>query len=426
MILSLFGVFFLSCLVGVPVGISLGLACVATVFIGAPVSLKYISQGMVVALDSFPLMAAPLFILAGELMSRGGISQRLLRLAHLMLGSYHGGLGLVAIASCIFFAGISGTGSADAAAIGVIMIPEMLRGGYPKGFSGSMIAAAGAIGPIIPPSVTMVVYCVTTNQSITDTFLAGVGPGILMGVALLVYTFFISRRRGYRGEDKTYTRKEVFAIVWDAKWAIMVPVIIMGGIYGGIFTPTEAAAVAVIYGYIAGLFLYKELTFKELPEVILSSALITSVVLVIIGTSIGFGRLMTLEQIPQQITAFISSISTNKFAILAMINILLLVVGTFMETLAAITILAPILLPLVISVGVSPVHFGVIMVVNLCIGFVTPPLGANLFVITQIADIPYGTLCRSIMPWLVIMIMVLFAITYIEVIPMGLVWLFRG
>lgn len=426
MIVTLFGVFGLCCLIGVPVGISLGLACVATVFMGAPVSLKYISQGMVVALDSFPLMAAPLFILAGELMSRGGVSQRLLRLAHVFLGSYAGGLGLVAIASCVFFAGISGTGSADAAAIGVIMIPEMLRGGYPKGFSGSMIAAAGAIGPIIPPSVTMVVYCVTTNQSITDTFLAGVMPGLLMGVALLIYTFLVSKKRGYRGADKKYSRGEVFDIVWDAKWAILMPVIIMGGIYGGIFTPTEAAGVAVIYAYITGLFLYKELTFRELPKVILSSALITSVVLVIIGTSIGFGRLLTLGQIPQQVAEFITSISSNKFVILAIINVLLLVVGTFMETLAAITILAPILLPLVTGLGVSPVHFGVIMVVNLCIGFVTPPLGANLFVITQIADIDYGTLCRSIMPWLVIMIVVLFMITYIEAIPMWPVWMLRG
>lgn len=418
--LLLFGGFILFAALSVPIGISLGMAVMIVIIATGTVDLTFMAQGLTTAMDSFPLMAAPFFILAGEVMGRGGISRRLLKLADMIFGRFTGGLGLVTVAACMLFAAISGTGSATVAAIGSIMVPEMLRKGYNKGFAGGLVASSGAIGAMIPPSITMVIYCVTAGVSITALFSAGIVPGIVIGISLMIYTIIYAKKNGYTGSKVRHTSKEFMTAIKDGIPALLMPVIILGGIYGGVFTPTEAAAVAVVYGFIVALFVYKEISFKDISEIILKSALMTSVILVIIGTSAGFGRLLALERIPQLVTQAILSFSSNKIVILLLLNLLLLFVGTFMETLAAVIILTPILLPVVTNFGMSPVHFGVMMVINLAIGFVTPPLGANLFVTTQIMDITFEQVSRAIIPFIITMVTALLFITFIPAISMTL------
>ena len=418
--LILFGGFILFAMLSVPIGISLGLAVIGTIFYSGVVNLTFFAQGLTTAMDSFPLMAAVFFILAGDLMGKGGISKRLLKVADVFFGHYTGGLALVTVVACMFFAAISGTGSATVAAIGSMVIPEMTKKKYDRGFSAALVASSGSIGAMIPPSITMVIFGVTAGVSITAIFLAGILPGILVGICLMVYSYLVSRKHGYKGEDKRYTAKEKLAVINEAKWSLLVPVIILGGIYGGIFTPTEAAAIAVIYGYVVGVFVYKEIKPAELPGIILQSGLITATVLVIIGTSAGFGRILSLERIPSTIANFIVNISDNKYVIFLLINVLLLIVGTFMETLAAVIILAPILLPIVTAYGMSQVQFGVIMVINLAIGFVTPPLGANLFVSCQISKVSFERISRSIVPFIAVMVFALMLITFIPQISMFL------
>lgn len=416
----LFGSLILMLLLSVPIGISLGAASMLTIFTADPISLESFTQTMIQGLNSFPLMAVPLFTFAGDIMGKGGISKRLLNVTGILFGRFKGGLGVVSIVACLFFAAISGTGSATVAAIGLIMIPNMVSKGYDRTFSGALIATAGTVGVIIPPSICMVIYAVASGVSVTGMFMAGIGPGILVGIALSVYTVIYSTRKGYEGDKRRYTFKEIVLIVVDAIPALLVPVIVLGGIYGGVFTPTEAAAVAAVYGIIVSVFVYKEVKIKDLPQIGFNSALLCAAVLVIIGISAGFGRILTITGIPVTIANFILDITQSKFLILLFINIMLLIVGTFMETNASIIILVPILLPVVTALGVNPIHFGVIMVLNLAIGFVTPPLGANLFMACQIGQIKFDAIASKIVPWILVMIVVLMLVTYVPVITLGL------
>ncbi len=335
-----------------------------------------------------------------------------------MFGRFRGGLGVVSIAACLFFAAISGTGSATVAAIGLIMIPNMVQKGYDKTFSGALIATAGTVGVIIPPSICMVIYAVASGVSVTGMFMAGIGPGLLIGLALAVYSIIYSTKHGYEGDSRRYEFKEVMSIVIDAIPALLVPVFVLGGIYGGVFTPTEAAAVAAVYGIIVSVFIYKEVKISELLLIGFNSVLLCSAVLVIIGISAGFGRILTITGIPVSIANFILSITQSKFLVLLFINILLLIVGTFMETNASIIILVPILLPVVTALGMNPIHFGVVMVLNLAIGFVTPPLGANLFMACQISGIKFDHIAKAIIPWILVMIIVLMLVTYLPAISL--------
>jgi C4-dicarboxylate transporter DctM subunit len=418
----LFSVLALLLVLQVPVGIALGGASLVTIWASGLVKVNYLAQSLTTSTDSFPLMAVPFFILAGGLMGAGGISRRLLDTAALLVGRMTGGLGLVTVAACMFFAAISGSGPATVAAIGGIMLPAMIKAGYHDGFSGGLVATAGSIGVIIPPSIPMVIFCVAAGRvSISDLFLAGVFPGLLIGAFLMIWTWIISRKHGWKDENaRRHTAQEALRIVFEAKWALFVPVIILGGIYGGIFTPTEAAAVAVIYGFIVGVFVYKDLRLKEVPGVIIQSGLITATVLIIIGTATTFGRILTLERVPQILVESISAFTTNPLVVLLLINLLLLVVGCFMETLAAIIILAPILLPVATAVGVDPVHFGIIMVTNLAIGFITPPLGVNLFVASGIGKMSLEYLARNIVPWFLVMVL---ALAFIVMFPGLSLWL---
>lgn len=416
----LFLSFLLLLLIGVPVGISLGVASMLAILTLPFVNMEFFIQGLVSGLDSFPLLAVLLFTLAGNLMSRGGISDRLLHLAEVYLGHVSGGLGLVTIVACIFFASISGTGSATVAAIGLTMIPIMVERGYDRGFAAAAVATSGGIGVIIPPSVVMIVYAVTAEVSVTDMFTAGILPGLFVGGVLIAYCFVQARRAGYRGVDKVYTRAEKWQAILDAKWALLIPVIILGGIYSGIFTPTESAAIGVVYGLIFGFWVYRELSVRQLFEIVLESSLLVGAVLVIVGTSVAFGRVLTLERIPSEIATAILSITENGVLILLAINLLLLIVGTFMETLAAIVILTPILLPIALELGVDPVHFGIIMVVNLAIGFVTPPLGANLFMASQVGQVSLEKLSRAIGGWIIAMLVALAVITFVPGVSLAL------
>lgn len=409
--LILFGSLTFFLILSVPIGIALGLAVVSTILAGGSLNLSYLAQGMTTSVDSFPLMAVPFFILAGDLMGKGGISTRLLKVAGLVFGRFTGGLALVAIVACMFFAAISGSAPATVAAIGGIIVPEMLRKGYSKEFSSGLIATAGTIGVIIPPSIPMVIYGVSTGASISTMFLAGFLPGIMIGLILMLLAHFISKKKGYLGETLNYTPQERKQIVKDARWALLVPVIILGGIYGGIFTPTEAAAVAVVYGFVVGMFVYKDLRFADLPEILCNSALITATSMIVMGTATTFGRILTMEQIPVKLAEGILAYSSNKYVVLGLINVLLLFVGCFMDTLAAIVILAPILWPVARAVGLDINHFGIIMVVNLAIGFITPPLGVNLFVTCGIAKISLEDLVKAIIPWLCAMLIALAVIT---------------
>ena len=416
----LFGSFALFLIIGVPVGIALAAASMFAILSLPFLNIEFLVQGMVTGLDSFPLLAVVLFTLAGNLMSQGGISKRLLHVAEVFFGHFTGGLGIVAIVACMFFASISGTGSATVAAIGLTMIPSMVKKGYDRSFAGALIASSGGIGVIIPPSVVMIVYAITAEVSVTKMFMAGIVPGLVVGMVLIGYCIIVSHIKGYTGNEHKASWAERISALKEAFWAMLLPVIILGGIYSGIFTPTESAAIGVLYGLFFGIFVYKELRPKQIVTIILESSLLVGAVLVIVGASVTFGRILTLERLPTEIAHFILSITENKLLILLCINILLLLVGTFMETLAAIVILTPILLPITSSLGMDPVHFGIVMIVNLAIGFVTPPLGANLFMASQIGKVPIESLSKSIIGWIGAMIIALMLITFIPAISLSL------
>lgn len=414
----LFGVFILLLLISVPIAISLGLASVVTILVLNPISLESFTQTTIQGLNSFPLMAVPLFTFAGDIMARGGISKRLLELASVFFDRFTGGLGVVAIVTSLFFAAISGTGSATVAAIGTIMIPAMLKKNYNKPFAGALVATAGTVGTLIPPSITMIIYAVAAGVSVTGMFSAGIGPGILVGLALIIYTIYYSRKHQYKGEKKEYTWKSFLIVFLNAIPALLLPIIILGGIYGGIFTPTEAAAVACVYGIGVSVFIYKEVKLNQLPFIAFNACMLSAAVLIIIGVSSGFGYILTITQVPTAIANLILSITSNMILVLLLINLLLLVVGTFMETNAAIIILVPVLLPVVTALGVDPIHFGLIMILNLAIGFVTPPLGANLFMASQVSRIKFDLLAKAIVPWIFVMIIVLLLVTFIPAISL--------
>ncbi|QBP42491.1 TRAP transporter large permease [Paenisporosarcina antarctica] len=412
-IFVLFGSFALLLLLTVPIGIAIGLSTLATIVYSGTLPVEFLAKELVTSVDSFPLMAVPFFILAGEIMGKGGISERLFNVAKALVGNRTGGFAIATIVTCMFFAAISGSGPATVAAIGGIMIPAMVRQGYDIKFATAVVASAGSIGVIIPPSIPMVIYGVTGSVSIGDLFIAGIVPGILVGLAMIIWAYIYSKKKGYKGMDEPTSLKKIGKAIWDAKWAMLIPIIILGGIYGGIFTPTEAAVIAVVYGLFASMVLYRELKIKDLAKVVTDSALTTATVLIIVGTANAFGRLLTIEQIPNEIAEGLLSISTNSIVIILLITVLLLIVGMFMDTLAAIIILTPILLPIAIQIGYDPVHFGILMVINLAIGFFTPPVGVNLFVASGISGVSIEALSKAVLPFLIAMLITLLFLTFI-------------
>ena len=402
----------------VPIGFSLGIASLAYILYTKQLTFGFIAQNLVTGCDSFPIMAIPFFVFAGELMGGGGISRRLLNVANVFFGRIRGGLAIVTVVVCMFFAAISGSGPATVAAVGGMVVPTMLQKGYDRKFVLALIAAAGSIGVIIPPSIPMVVYSVTTNSSVSKLFLAGFVPGLLIGLVLIGYSYFFAVSHGYKGDDEPFSAKRAFKEVKDSIFALLSPVIILGGIYGGIFTPTEAAAVSVIYSLVIGCLVYKELDLKQLMTVTKNACETTATILIVIGCAAGFSKVLTLGRIPTTVATFLTTMTDSKILILLLINILLLIVGCFMETLCAIMILAPILFPVVTALGVDVTHFGIIMVVNLAIGFITPPLGVNLFVASRVGETTLDDVIKGIIPFLIVMIVVLLFITYVPAISM--------
>lgn len=408
----LFISFFLLMFIGVPIALSLGIASLVTIVLATNNSPTIIIQQSFTSLDSFPLMAIPLFILAGVLMSTGGISQRLLNLANVLIGFVAGGLAMVTVLASMFFAAISGSGPATVAAIGTFMIPSMREKNYGSGFAAAITASAGSIGVLIPPSIPFVMYGVVGTVSIGSMFLAGIIPGIILGFSLMVISYITAKKNGYEGSGEIPTFKDVLKALNEAKFALLVPIIILGGIYAGLFSPTESAAVASVYALFIGVFVYKELKWKSVYESFSSAALTNAATVIIIGFSVSFAYLMTRERIPSIVADFIVGISENPIVIILIINIFLLIVGMFIDTISAIVILTPILLPVVTNIGLDPIHFGVILVMNLAIGFVTPPLGVNLFVASNVGKVPFEKIVKGMIPILIVMLIALALVTY--------------
>ena len=416
----LFVTFSITAILGFPIWAVLASSSFVALFFAGNVPLVVIVQRMFTAADSFPLLAIPLFMIAGNLMETGGLSKRLINFCDSLVGNMTGGLSMVAVLACMFFSAISGSGPATVAAIGGIMIPNLVAAGYNKAYAAALMAVAGGLGAVIPPSIAMVNFGIVGSVSISALFAAGFLPGILIGCFLLVVCYFTAKKHGY-GKDRAskFSIRNVGLRLKEAVWALLLPVIVLGGIYGGVFTPTEAAAVAVFFGFVIGLFIYKDLKIHDIPALLMKSGRSTAMVMVIIAMASGFGWIMTAERIPDVVAAGLLSISDNKIIILLLITILLLVIGSFMETTACIFILTPILLPAAVQLGVHPVHFGLIMVVNLALGMSTPPVGVNLFVACGIAKLPVEAVVKK-MGWaLLANIAALLVVTYVE--PISLI-----
>lgn len=419
---TLIGLLFLFIALSMPIAMAMGLATLVTMLIvdGAP-PVALLARSLVTAADSFPLIAVPLFILAGDLMQVGGMSRRIVEFAFSLVGHVKGGLAYVNVLACCFFAAISGSSPATVAAIGSNLIPEMEKVGYPRAFSSSLTAAGGMVGVMIPPSIPFIIYGVTAEVSIGNLFMAGIVPGVLFAIAYMVTARLLLRRNAkLKEEKKSFSYQEVGRSFGSSIWALLVPVIILGGIYGGIFTPTEAGGVAVFYAILVGVFVYRDIRLADLPKIFAHSARTSGQILILVVMAGGFGRLLTIAQVPNDLAAAISGISNDPLVVLLLINLLLIVIGMFMETIASIIILTPLLLPVAMAVGVDPVHFGVVMTVNLAIGFCTPPLGVNLFVASSVSGVKILQLSRAIIPYFVAMLVLLAAITYIPEISMFL------
>lgn len=409
-------------LFSVPIGICLGLATmIVMVFVDGTPPMVLLARSVVTGADSFPLIAVPLFILAGDLMQHGGMSRRIVGFANALIGHIRGGLAYVNVLACVFFAAISGSSPATVAAIGSNMIPEMEKVGYTRRFSGALTASSGMIGVMIPPSIPFIIYGVTAEVSIGKLFLAGVVPGILFALMfMLVARILLRNDKTVQESTTTFSGAGVWESFRTSIWALLVPGIILGGIYSGIFTPTEAGAVAVVYAVIIGIFVYRDITFTDLPSILAGSAKTSGTILVLVIMATAFGRLITLARIPTELAALITSLSENPIMILLLINLLLLVIGMFMETISSIIIMTPILLPVATALGVDPIVFGVILTVNLAIGFCTPPLGVNLFVASGISKVSIEQLSKAILPFFVGMLALLMLITYVPAISLAL------
>lgn len=418
--LIIFGSLLIGMFMGLPVCFALLAACLIYL-IPSGIPLTIVPQTMIAGMNSFVLLAIPLFTMTGYLMEQTSLSRRLVDFVEALFCRSRGSMGVVTIVTCAIFAALTGSGPATVAAIGALTIPAMVERGYDKYFSAALVAAAGCVGVMIPPSNPFVVYGISAQVSIGDLFMSGIVPGIMVGIVLMSYCYWYSRKKGWRGQEKVRNARTLMHAAWDAKWALMVPVIVLGGIYGGIMTPTEAAAIAAFYGLIVGLFLYKEMDFKCLINSCIESCETSAVIIVLMAMATLFGNIMTIEDVPGTVARAILSFSENKIVILMLINVLLLIVGTFMEALAAIVILVPILLPIVTGVGVSPLHFGVIIVVNLAIGFITPPVGVNLFVASGVAKAKLENIASQALPMIALMLIVLLICTYIPEVPLILV-----
>ncbi|KYG89213.1 TRAP transporter large permease [Metasolibacillus sp. FSL H7-0170] len=412
MLIAFFVSLFVFMFLSVPIAFSLGLSTVIGVLMHDTLPLEIIPQRIFVSLNSFPLMAIPFFILAGNIMGAGSMSKRLVNFATSLVGHFTGGLAMVAIVTSMFFAAISGSGAATTAAIGSILIPAMIAKGYKIEYAAANQAVAGALGIIIPPSIAMILYGVAAEVSIGDLFIAGILPGLLITFSLLVSALIIAKKNGYVGEEKK-DFPQVFKAFKEAILAILMPLIVLGGIYSGVFTPTEASVVAVVYSIFVGMFIYRDLSIAKLGEVFKESAVNSSVIMLVIGVAGVFGFFIGINSVPDMIYESISAFVTNKYVFLLMVNVILFIAGMFLEGGAAILILVPLLLGTALNLGIDPVHFGMIMVCNLAIGLVTPPVGIDLFVVAKLTNVSIMRIARFAIPLILILIVDVLIITFV-------------
>ncbi|MCM2562086.1 TRAP transporter large permease [Lutimaribacter sp. EGI FJ00015] len=407
-------IFFLA---GVPIAVAIGLASVIGIEAHGRLPLLLVAQRMFTGIDSFPLMAIPLFILAGNLMSAGGISFRLVELAKSIVGGIQGGLAASCVLTCMMFASVSGSSVATTFAIGAILIPAMVRHGYPAPMAASVQASSAELGVLIPPSIPLILYGVSTDTSIGQLFLAGIGPGVLVAGALTALVLIMCRIRGIGLEDGK-DRQKIGASVLAALPALIVPVVILGGIYTGVFTPTEASAAAVAAALLVGMLFYRELKFSDLPEILKKTVLATAAIMLIISAAALFSFLITRSGLPNEIAAWFKDMFESRLAFLLVVNLMLLIVGMFIETSAAILVLAPILTPIAVAYGVDPVHFGLIIVVNLALGMITPPLGVNLFAACAVANLSVEKIIPHLFWFVLTVFGALMVITYVPAITL--------
>jgi len=412
---SLFGLL----LIGVPIAVALGLSSTIVMLLFTDQPTLVIASQMFTSLDKFALMAIPLFVLAGNFLSQGGAAARIIRFARAMVGHLPGGLPMSAIFACIIFAAVSGSSPATVAAIGSIMIGAIEEDGYSTPFSIGSIVCSGSLGILIPPSIVLIVYGVTVNESIGKLFMAGVMPGLVLGGGLMLVTYIAAVKQGFKAKPMA-PFSEIWISFKDAIWGLLVVIIIIGGIYGGLFTPTEAAAVSAVYGFIVVKFIYKDLKWNQIPKVIKDSAATAAMIMFIIANAMVFAYLLTIEQIPQQLAAFIISMNLNKVMFLVLVNILLLIAGNFMEPSSLIMIIAPLIFPVAMQLGVDPIHLGIIITVNMEIGMLTPPVGLNLFVASGISGRSLGEVVHASIPWFFVLLLGLLLITYVPIISLWL------
>ena len=420
----LFILLFLFLFMGMPVAVALGLSSLATILLFGHDSLASLTLKLYETSEHFTLLAIPFFILGGAFMTTGGVAKRMIRFAIACVGHLRGGLAMASVLACMLFAAVSGSSPATVVAVGSIVIAGMVRAGYPLGFATGVVCNAGTLGILIPPSIVLVVYGAATETSVGDLFMAGVVPGILLGLLLMVAIYVLATKRDLPRQPRA-TMREVLVAGRDSLWGLLLIVIILGGIYGGIFTPTEAAAVAAVYAFFIAVFVYRDIGWKQVPGVLVDASKVTVMLMFIIANALLFAHVLTTERIPQIIAEYIVHLGMPAWAFLIVVNILLLIAGMFMEPTGIILIMAPILFPIAMQLGIDPVHLGIIMVVNLEIGMVTPPVGLNLFVAAGITKMPIGEVIKAALPWLSMLLAFLLVVTYIPQIALFLPQLLR-
>jgi C4-dicarboxylate transporter, DctM subunit len=406
-------------LTGMPISISLGLTVLTFLFTMTDVPATEVAHKLFTGIENFEIMAIPFFILAGNFLTHGGVARRMINFATSMVGHWHGGLALAGVVACALFAAVSGSSPATVVAIGSILMPAMVKQGFPNRFGAGVITTSGALGILIPPSIVMVMYSVATNTSVGKLFMAGIVPGIMLATMLGVTTWHLARKHNYPRLAKA-SWGERFAHFRKSAWGLLLIIIVMGGIYTGMFTPTEAAAMSAVYAFFIAVFVYKDMTLKQVPKVLLDSASMSAMLLYIITNAVLFSFLMTSENIPQEMAAWITDKGLGVVPFLLFVNILLLIAGNVMEPSSIVLIMAPILFPVAQKLGVDPVHFGIMMVVNMEVGMCHPPVGLNLYVASGITKMGISELTVAVLPWLLTMLVFLLLVTYVPVISLWL------
>ncbi len=406
-------------LTGMPISISLGLTVLTFLFFMSHVPVETVAMKLFTGIEKFEIMAIPFFILAGNFLTHGGVAKRMIRFATSMVGHWHGGLGLAGVMACALFAAVSGSSPATVVAIGSILLPAMVKAGFPKNFGAGVIATSGSLGILIPPSIVMVIYAVATNTSVGALFMAGVIPGLMLATLLGSVAWYRARKFDYPRLPKATTKERLKAFR-ESIWGLLLIVIVLGGIYSGMFTPTEAAAMSAVYAFFVAVFIYKDMPLKRIPKVLLDSANMSAMLLYIITNAVLFSYLMTSEQIPQIMADWIIAHHLGMIAFLAVTNILLLLAGNVMEPSSIILILAPILFPVAMKLGIDPVHFGILMTVNMEVGMCHPPVGLNLYVASGITKMGISELTVAVLPWLLAMIGFMLLVTYVPILSLWL------